>query len=183
MTITIDATVAGASANSYILLADADAYFATRLGATKWNDAAPEIKKAALITAARRINAEIYRGTRVSSTQTLAFPRTGIYNGGVAIDPSSNPSFVIEAQCEEALALLTAAGADGDVDPHAATGLEAFKALGVGDIRLDLRDPTPDDPSRTLASAEAYRLLRPYLLTQLINATVQGPRNVRLLRG
>lgn len=182
MTITLDVTVAGASANSFGTLAEANAYLAARLGSAAWFDQGDiEVQKAALVTAARRLNAEIYRGNRLTATQALPFPRSGLYLGGVVVDTATIPALVKEAQFEEALSLLVAAGADGIVDPMAPTGLEPFKALGVGDIKLDLRDPAPDDASRTLLSIAAYRLLRGWLLTNFVNIAV-GARNVRLLR-
>jgi hypothetical protein len=181
--ITLDATPGGASANSYGDLAGADAYFTERLGGDVWFSfsGSPEIQKAGLITGTRSIDAQVYRGQRGSSTQARQFPRTGIYIGGVALDPSAVPRFVVEANYEETLALMTAAGADGSTNPLAATGLEQFKALAVGDIRLDMRDLEADTAVRNFASPQAYRLLRPYILTQFINERA-SVRNVRVLR-
>jgi hypothetical protein len=180
--ITLDPTVGGASANSYGSFAEAQSYFATRLGAGAWTNAPDDdTRKAALITATRNIDANIFRGTRLTGDQILAFPRAGLWRGGLALPTDRNPDFVKQAEFEEALALLEAAGDDIN-NPTGASGLEQFKSLGVGDIRMDMRDPDPDNPSRTLLSQNAYRLLMPYLLTQYVNEPT-GVRNVRILRG
>jgi hypothetical protein len=191
--VTIDPTVAGASANSYVTLAEANSYFASRLGSSAWTDAPDDdTRKAALVTAANRIEAELYRGARATDAQRLAWPRSGVWKTGFALPTDSLPEFVKRAQMEEALALLEAAiDAEGNItNPLAASGTEELKSLGVGNVRLDFRDRDPagdnaaaaDDPSRTFASPQAYRELRPYLLTGTINVP-SGVRNVRLLRG
>lgn len=54
----LDATVAGATANSYVALAEADAYFADRLNADAWTAAGTK-QAAALITATKQIDAAI----------------------------------------------------------------------------------------------------------------------------
>jgi hypothetical protein len=179
-----DATVAGASANSYVLLAEAAAYFATRLSGSLWTDyaATDAVRIAALVTATRRIDAELYRGTRLTSTQARQFPRIGIYQGGQPIRTDVIPDWLKEATCEEALALAIASGTDNDQNPMAQTGLEQFDALAVGDIRLDLKNTSPNDASTTLLSPQAYRLLRPYLITDVLSEPPSGARNVRLVR-
>jgi hypothetical protein len=189
--IAIDATVGAASANSYSTLADADAYFVSRLGGGAWRDVVDdEIRKAALITATSRLDEEIYRGKRATSTQALAWPRVNVYATGVPLPTDAIPMFVKKAMWEQALDLLVKAGqVNASTDPLGPTGLEPFKSLGVGDIKLDLRDPAAtqgnarlaDDPSVTLA-AEAYRQLRAYIITDL-NAQQVGMRTFPITRG
>lgn len=181
MPIDLDPTVAGASATTFGTVAEANAYFALRIGAAAWTGLVDaDLKSQALATAAQRITAEVYRGALVSADQALAFPRTGLYRGGQALSTSAIPLDVKHAQFEEAFALLVAA-AGGTADPLASTGLDQFTSIGVGDIRLDLRDPNADAASRTMLSPQAYRLLRPYIITDA--APFTGARNVRLLRG
>ena len=176
---TIDATVGGASANSYLELVDARAYYSERLGVPDVvTSASDEVLTLALITAFRRINAEVYRGTRSTIDQAGQFPRTGIYIGGQVTD---GMAIAREAQAEEALALLVAAGADADQNPFAATGLEPFSDIGVGDIRLSMRERDVNDASVTL-SPQAYRLLRPYIITTALSGPPAGARAVRLWR-
>jgi hypothetical protein len=191
--INIDPTVGGASANSYVTLAEANSYFASRLGTTAWDNADADTRSKALIMAANRIEAELYRGTRVSADQRLAWPRAGVWLAGLALASTAVPALVKQAQMEEALALLDQNTDEetGDIaNPFAPSGTENLKSLRAGDIDLEFRDrdasgdnpSAADDPSQTFASPQAYRLLRPYLVTQFVN-TPSGARNVRLTRG
>lgn len=74
----LDATVAGASANSYLTVAEADSLAASDLGsfAEGWRAATADTKEAALIRATDEIDGEVgrvvYRATR---EQALLFPR------------------------------------------------------------------------------------------------------------
>lgn len=193
MAIIIDATAAGASANSYVTLAEANAYFASRLGSSLWNDQDDETKKAALVTAANHLEAQVYRGARATDTQRLAWPRSGVYRTGYLLPLATNPELIKQAQMEEALALLALAVdvTTGTVsDPLAPSGTENLRSLRAGSVTLDFIDrgetatsaAAADDPSKIIASPQAYGLLRPYLLTDAVNMPT-GARNVRLLRG
>lgn len=190
MAITIDPTPGGASANSYGTLAEALAYFDGRLGGGAFRAASSDdIRKQALITGARDIDSEIYRGVRTNSGQAMQFPRSGIYAGGIPIDPNIIPAFVKSAQFEQSLWRLAQAGADEDKDPLAPSGTEELKSLSAGSVRLDFRDRdrtsdngrAADDPSRNLAPA-AYRLLRAYILTESISGGGDGVRNFAIYR-
>lgn len=75
----IDATVAGASANSYLTVAEADAFANSDLGASArdWLSATDDTKEAALIRATEEVDAEIGRVIASAVTgQALLFPRT-----------------------------------------------------------------------------------------------------------
>lgn len=192
MAIVLDPTPGGASANSYGSLAEALAYFATRLGSTAYLEAdSDEIRKQALITGTREIDQEIYRGQKATSTQALQWGRIGTYASGVAIPSDIIPAFVKFASFEQGLFRLQQAGSDGAIDPLGASGTEELKALGVGPIRLDFRDRDPnsanflpraaDDPSRAL-SPQAYRFLRAYIITDTLHGQ-PGARNFSIVRG
>ena len=80
----IDATVAGASANSYLTVGEADALAAADLGrfADRWRAETPvDRKERALIRASREISARFGPTVRFSSSQALAFPRALDYVG------------------------------------------------------------------------------------------------------
>lgn len=83
--------------NSYISLAAADEYFATKLHSDLWNNAAEDEKTQALITATRQIDRLSFRGVKRLSDQALAFPRY----------PNNDiPQKVLDAVCEEAMVIL-----------------------------------------------------------------------------
>ena len=81
MAITLDATVGGASANTYITLDDANAIiegFVLRDDNAAWDNSTTDNKNRALFTAAQRIDREKFLGSRVSDTQALEWPRSGV---------------------------------------------------------------------------------------------------------
>lgn len=85
MAATIDETVGGENANSYVTLAEADAFFEEQALSTAWDAAADDDKNRALISATRRLDQEDFRGVPVNSltgkassdTQALQWPRSG----------------------------------------------------------------------------------------------------------
>lgn len=127
------ATAGSASANTYVLQADATTYFGNQLNVSAWTAAATGVKDQALLTATAILDRVKWAGTKASSTQALAFPRTNCptreYDAGadvVASDfvdeanlyysDSAIPDPIVRATCELALVLLNA----GTADPFAA---------------------------------------------------------------
>ena len=76
----LNATVGSASADSFVSVSDADAYIDTRLNVTAWTGASTPDKERALKSATRELNLLAYLGTRVDTTQALAWPREGCPN-------------------------------------------------------------------------------------------------------
>ena len=75
----IDATVGGEVSNSYVTLAEADAYFESRNYATAWDEI--EDPDSFLITATNQIDWFMdFNGSRTSSTQALEWPRFEAYD-------------------------------------------------------------------------------------------------------
>lgn len=82
----LDATIGGASANSYLTVAEADASAADDLGrfSEAWKLAPLDVKERALIRASREISSRYGPTVRYSATQVLSFPRSIDYVGLVA---------------------------------------------------------------------------------------------------
>ena len=81
MAISIDATVGGASANSYITLADANSIVEGLVAdddVAAWEGSSNDNKNRALYTAAVRVDRERFLGARVTNTQALQWPRQGV---------------------------------------------------------------------------------------------------------
>jgi hypothetical protein len=81
MAITIDATVGGANANSYLTLAAAQAIIDGWVeddDVTAWASATTDQKNRALFTATQRLDRERFLGARATDTQALQWPRTGV---------------------------------------------------------------------------------------------------------
>jgi hypothetical protein len=80
MPVTIDATVGGANANSYVTLAEADAYLEGRLNVTAWTSATTDTKNRALVEAQRTLSPLPWAGSRTTDAQALAWPRQYVAN-------------------------------------------------------------------------------------------------------
>lgn len=153
---TLDATVGGAAANSYLTLAEAQAYFDTRTAVAGWENA--DDQSVLLMMATRVLNAmarplvtyvpskggvaayyitrSTWTGLPATTTQKLAWPRTGMYDAnGNAILSSVIPDDLKDATAELAGALGTADSTlDNDVIVQ---GLTSIKA---GSVSLSFKD-------------------------------------------
>lgn len=93
--------------NTYITLAEANTYFADRLGIDAWTNATDDNKNKALLMACKIIDDQQYDGRPVSIVQSSAFPRYGLKNRQKQLLPSlSTPDDVKYAQAEQALYIL-----------------------------------------------------------------------------
>lgn len=97
--------------NSYVTLAEANAYFENRLDVAAWESADDPTKEKALTTAAMMLNEIIWVGVATSDTQQLAFPRIGEYlepvlGKVVTLDPAVIPNRIKASQCEQSYQLL-----------------------------------------------------------------------------
>jgi hypothetical protein len=144
MPVTVDATVGGAHANSYVSVADADAYCNTRLYASAWTNLSDADTKArALITATGRIDEVPYDGQRVSATQRLQWPRYNVLKEAREYDALDSyyaadeiPREIKEAVIEYAITMLEVGTNVTRVSP-----LSKFKSLAVpGGLQLTMRD-------------------------------------------
>lgn len=133
MAITVVATAKGATSNSYVTLAEADAYFEGRSDVSAWESGATDdTKNRALVTATNRLEQQDYFGGPTDPDQRLKWPRVGTYDSdGRYHDQDTVPRPVKEATYELALALVA-----GDLELND-SGLEAFDSLKVGPIAID----------------------------------------------
>lgn len=140
MPVTLDSTVGGPTSNSYGSLAEAEAYFASRLYADAWTSVlSDDVKRQALITATHRLEELPWRGTPTAIAQRLAWPMIGeIDLRGDLVRSNEIPEAVKIAQFETALDLLAVGKDPGATDP-----LANFAALKVGPIAIQLRDTAP----------------------------------------
>lgn len=151
--------------NSYLSVEDASIYFGGRLYADNWAGASDEDKAKALMMATARINALHLKGRKADASQKLAFPRcysdfywlrdhdpNASYVGGWYCE-SEPPQEVLDAVCEEALALL---------DPvNEKRG--NLQDAGVVSFSLGSLSETFGSKARGNISASARGLLRLYL--------------------
>jgi hypothetical protein len=143
----IVATPGGATANSYCTLDEADAYHETRLFVGSWTGAGDDTKTAALLEAARRLDASFdWTGSAATRAQVLCWPRIGMASrNAFPIDPTVIPQPIKDAQAEFARQLIARDRlADNDAQKF---GITDFKAGPVG---LTFKDPEAgsDVPSK-----------------------------------
>lgn len=72
----LDATVGGASSNSYITVAEANTYYTDHMKYDQWDSISDADKSTALVMATMYLDQYfIWNGTRTTSTQALCWPR------------------------------------------------------------------------------------------------------------
>ena len=140
-----DSTVGGASANSFVSVADADTYFGERLGSDVWTAASTADRQKALIMSSRYLDKLSYYGERKTDTQNLAFPRKYLPDpdpignywdhlktaGRGYLDEATIPDRVTYATCELSQKLLASSTLLDD------PSLRQFRELQVeGVVRL-----------------------------------------------
>lgn len=167
--------------NSYISVADADAYFADRLGSGAWSG--PD-KQKVLMAATRAVERLTFVGTRKEALQSLQFPRcytvpssprtpslatdglSGYFSGTPTREECETevPKAVKDAVCEEALAILESAG-DAQAELRGKLQRQGVTSIKIGSTS-ESYGHTPRSVSALLTdltSGEAEALLFPYL--------------------
>lgn len=163
----LDATVGGITANSYITLIQANAYFADRAFATSW-DTFTE-KEDMLVTASQMLDWYLkWKGTKATSEQSMQWPRVeALRPDGTEILDTVIPPELLTAVCELALSSL-----DGDrtIDSPLA-GLEQVKVSSLmvkankGDAESTKKETIPEKIRKILSdittrSGGTVRLIR-----------------------
>ena len=135
MAATIDATLGGASANSYVTLAEADAYFLTTPHDEHWTGS-NDHKNRGIITATRYLDNFDYYGTRCSTTQALKWPRKDYKVDGVEIDCTYIPQQVKNATFELAHVLLY----NGEALVGTTGTQGTYEEVELGDLKVKYKD-------------------------------------------
>ena len=149
MAITIDATVGGASANSYLTLADAQALIDGMVendDVTAWASATDDQKNRALYSATQRLDRERFLGARATDTQALQWPRTGVRKPDTYINTyavgfpfrittdyftdTEIPDQIKQAQVVLAVYL------NNNKDGMGLSGLEDYKSVSIGSLSV-----------------------------------------------
>ena len=93
MAATITATLESESANSFVTLAEANAYFETVPSSTNWDDKTDDQKNRALISATRWIDTLNFYGDRCNADQALSWPRNNYHVDRVELACDSNDKY------------------------------------------------------------------------------------------
>ena len=185
MAVTIDATAGGASANSYLTLAEANAYVDAMVeGAdvSAWASATDDQKNRALTYATQRLDRERFLGARATDTQGLQWPRTGVrkpdtyintYSVGFPFRVTTDyytdteiPYQIERAQVELAVYL------HNNKEGISISGLEDFKSLEIGSIKLETEK----------FGAVGVERIPPMVERYLIGLRISGPGNISVKR-
>ena len=147
--------------NTYVTMAEADAYFDTRIDAGAWINADADDHESALVTATLLLDENQFIGVAVSSTQSLAWPR----KDAIYFDPKlgmeksvttdTYPKRVKVATFELALQLLTN---ENLLDNKTQT----FERIKVGSIEIE--DSTKDVLKIPVLPLRIKKLLSPLLV-------------------
>ena len=149
MAITIDATVGGASANSYLTLADAQALIDGMVendDVTAWASATTDQKNRALYSATQRLDRERFLGARATDTQALQWPRTGVRKPDTYINTYATgfpfrittdyfTDTEIPDQVKQAQVVL-AVYLNNNKDGMGLSGLEDNKSVSIGSLSV-----------------------------------------------
>jgi hypothetical protein len=172
----IDATLGGALANSYVTLADADAYFDTTPDSTNWDNKTTDQKNRALISATRWIDALSFYGDRCSETQALKWPREDYKVDGIELACTLIPVGIEVATYELARALAN--DTDAITGNTGTTGI--YDEVELGELKVKY-----NKTSQTSGVINNVFDVYPWLQTYLGPYCMGGAANyaVRLFRG
>ena len=185
MAVTIHATAGAANANSYITLAQADAYVEAMISSTdvsKWSTGTDDTRNRALAAATQRLDRERFLGARATDTQALQWPRTGVrkpdtyvntYATGFPFRISDDyftdteiPDQIKRAQIELAVYL------HNNTDGISLSGLNDYKSIQVGNISVV--------PDKTGAVGADH--VPPMFERYLTGLRISGPGNIAIKR-
>ena len=185
MAITIVATAGSATANSYITLSDAEDLIDGLIkddDVVAWASASTDDKNRALYTATQRIDRERFLGARVTDTQAMQWPRTGVrkpdtyintyavgYPFRITTDYFTDTE--IPDQVKKAQAIL-AVYLNNNRDGLGLSGLEDFSNLQVGSINV-----TPNFYGSTGADR-----VPPLFERYFTGLRISGPANISIKR-
>lgn len=147
MTVTVDATVGGLSANSYVTVEDANTYLEhNRLFTDEWSAADFETRARAIIWATRILDASYeWVGAKFKYEQALRWPRSGALDpDGDSIMNDEIPRLLKDAVAELAYSLIQK---DRTKDPALGVAGISFAKVGSLEVRVDtmnLEEVIPD---------------------------------------
>lgn len=143
MALTLVTTPAAPTANSYATVAEANAYHEGRLHVDDWDDADDAIKAAALVQAAKFLDAmpRAWTGAASTAEQAMGWPRTGMLSrNGYALASGEIPNALKDAQAEFARQLI----ATDRTEDNAIT-LQGITSVKAGSVDVKFREKTLEE--------------------------------------
>ena len=186
MAITIDATVGGANANSYLTLNNAQAIidgFVQDADVTAWASATTDQKNRALFTATQRLDRERFLGARATDTQALQWPRTGVRKPDTYINTYAvgfpfriTTDYYTETEIPQQVQyaqVVLAVYLHNNPDGIGLSGLEDYKNVKIGSI-----DVTPNLGYGAVGADKIPPIVERYLT----GLRISGPGNFAIKR-
>jgi len=186
MAISIDATVGGANANSYLTLNNAQAIidgFVQDADVTAWASATTDQKNRALFTATQRLDRERFLGARATDTQALQWPRTGVRKPDTYINTYAvgfpfriTTDYYTETEIPQQVQyaqVVLAVYLHNNPDGIGLSGLEDYKNVKIGSI-----DVTPN----LGYGAVGVDKIPPIVERYLTGLRISGPGNFAIKR-
>jgi hypothetical protein len=128
----INAILSSATANSYVTLAEANAYFETVPDSTSWDNKTDDQKNRALISATRWIDSLNFYGDRCDAGQALKWPRNNYEVDLIPLDCALIPQDIKYGTFELARALAN--DTDAVTGNTGTTGL--FDQVELGELKV-----------------------------------------------
>lgn len=184
MAVTVIATAGASNSNSYLTVAGADAMADDCLGTLAWSTASTDNRGRALIMATRYLDQLTWIGSRASSTQALAWPRTEAACGEWSIKDDEIPAPIKQATFDlaEALlsspALLSGRGA-GNAELIPGIPNASLVSASVDVISVQFRDNAVPNNQNALNVLPG---LRQTLGCLCLSTPIGGARSIRVLR-
>ena len=185
MAISITATVGSAPANSYLTLAEAQAIIDGLIeddDVTAWASATTDQKNRALYTATVRIDRERFLGAKVTNTQALQWPRTGVRKPDTYINTYAtgfpfriSTDYFTDTEVPEQVKKAEASLAvylNNNKNGLGLSGLEDYKNVKLGSI-----DATPN-----FYGAVGADRIPPLVERYLSGIRISGPGNISIRR-
>ena len=152
MAISIVATVGSASANSYVTLTEAQAFIDGQVESddvVAWGNSTDDQKNRALFSSTQRIDREEFLGAKVSDTQALEWPRSGVrkpdtYTNlyGLSFPNRLVADYYLDTEIPDRVKhaqIVLAVYLNNNKDGIGLSGLEDFAAVSIGNINVTPR--------------------------------------------
>lgn len=146
------------NANSYLTLAAIRSYAASRGVTLSAVDATLEAQVLGVMTYLESFRAK-YQGVKVSSAQSLQWPRYGVYIDGFAFESNEIPIEIKNAECE----LVISVHSGVDLMPNVTGNFVTFEKVGPIETRYSEYTSTSGQPSLPIVDS----LLKPLLKQNL----------------
>jgi len=165
----LNETLGAIDANSYVTLAEAEAYFEDRMHSSAWEALTDEVKSNLLVSSSQMLDWYIkWKGYKSSETQSMKWPRSGVVRpSGIEVDDDVLPAEVKTAVYEQAFVNISA-------DRNEDNALAGISQLKAGSLMIKAG---PEKPNQTNAKPVPEHVSR--ILSDL---TTGGNGTVWLLR-